>query len=223
MPVRKYFPFLAVENSRTGKFLAVQLYLASSWQMEIRCKESERYTLAGGIADGDFGQWKRELRPGESFEAPKAVIASGFSLDEVCDKLVREQNPHIAEVDENMGIVFNEYCTTWGNPSFENVKKICDKIADKGIQYLVIDSGWYGKSENWWNSIGEWTVNEERFPGGMREIADYIRSKGMIPGLWFEMESVTSGAKYYQEAEHLVKKDGSPLTVGNRRCWDMED
>ena len=223
MPVRKYFPFLAVENSRTGEFHAVQLYLASSWQMEIRCKESEKYTLAGGIADGDFGQWKKELRPGESFEAPKAVIASGFSLDEVCDKLVREQNPHIAEADENMGIVFNEYCTTWGNPSFENVKRICDKIADKDIQYLVIDSGWYGKSENWWNSIGEWTVNEERFPGGMREIADYIRSKGMIPGLWFEMESVTSGAKYYQEAEHLVKKDGSPLTVGNRRFWDMED
>lgn len=223
MPVRKYFPFLAIENSETGEFLGVQLYLASSWQIEIRCRDKDTYTIAGGIADRDFGQWMRELKPGETFEAPKAVIARGSSLLDVCDKLVKAQHPLISEQDQSMEIMFNEYCTTWGNPSYENVKRICDKIADKGIRFLVIDSGWYGKSDNWWNRVGDWYVNEERFPGGMKAIADYIRSKGMIPGLWFEMESVTSGASNYRETDHLVKKDGYPLTVGNRRFWDMED
>jgi alpha-galactosidase len=45
----------------------------------------------------------------------------------------------------------------------------------------------------------------------------------MIPGLWYEMEAVSAGSKHYNDAQHLVKKDGVPLTVGGRRFWDMED
>lgn len=222
MPVRKYFPFLALENSQTGEFTAVQLYLASSWQMEILCKEDDTLTVTGGLADRDFGHWMKRLNPGETFEAPEAVIAKGNSLLDVCDKLVKAQHPLISPADQNMDILFNEYCTTWGNPSFENVKRICDKLEGKGIKFLVIDSGWYG-TERWWESVGDWEVNQNRFPGGMKPIADYIRSKGMIPGLWYEMEALAYGCKYFNDPAHLVKKDGVPLTIGGRRFWDMED
>ena len=223
MPVRKYFPFLALENSQTGEVIGIQLYCASSWQIEILCKEDETLSVVGGLADFDFGHWKKTLLPGEAFTTPEAVVAKGYSLYEVCDKLVKAQKPLISPIDNQMGILFNEYCTTWGNPSYENMKKICDKIAGKGIQFLVIDSGWYGKNDNWWDSIGDWEVNEEKFPGGMKPIADYIRSKGMIPGLWFEMESLAHDSKYYNASEHLIKRNGVPLTVGGRRFWDMED
>lgn len=221
MPVRDYFPFIAIEDL-DGKFIAVSLYNASSWQMELICRDKDTYTLNGGIADRNFGQWTKKLSIGDTFTAPKAVIAEGNSLYDVCDKLVKHQKPAISANDQNMDVLFNEYCTTWGNPSFDNVKKIADKISGKGIKFLVIDSGWYGKSDNWWASVGDWTVNEERFPGGMKPIADYIKSKGMIPGLWFEMESVTSKAKYFEHVDKLVKKDGYPLTVSNRRFWDLE-
>lgn len=223
MPVRKYFPFLALEDSLSGKFLAVQLYCASSWQMEILCRESELLTVTGGIADRDFGQWLKKLAPGERFVSPEAVIAEGTSLSQVCDRLVRAQHPKISPADGDMGIAFNEFCTTWGNPSFENIKKICDKLEGKGIRYLVIDCGWYGGAKDWSRNIGDWEVNEESFPGGLKQAADYIRSKGMIPGLWFEMENVADQSRSFQNTEHLVKKDGVALTVGNRRFWDMED
>ncbi len=223
MPVRKYFPFLALEDSKTGKVIGVQLYSPSSWQMEILCKNDDTLTIQGGIADRDFGQWTRTIAAGESFTAPEAVIAEGNSLYEVCDKLVKAQHPRISPVDDHMGILFNEYCTTWGNPTFENVARIADKLEGKGIQFLVIDSGWYGNSEWWWNQVGDWDVNTKRFPDGMKSIADYIRSKGMIPGLWYEMESVTHESKQFNNTEHLLQKDGAPLQVSNRRFWDMED
>lgn len=223
MPVRKYFPFLGLEDSGSGRFLGIQLYCASSWQMEILCKEEETLSVVGGLGDRDFGHWMKELAPGESFASPEAVIAQGTSLCQVCDRLVRAQHPKISPLDGQMDILYNEYCTTWGNPSFENLKRICDKLTGKGIRYLVIDSGWYGHSEYWWESIGDWDVNEQRFPGGMKPIADYIRSRGMIPGLWFEMESLAPGSVHYNQAEHLVRKDGVPLTVGGKRFWDMED
>jgi alpha-galactosidase len=223
MPVRKYFPFVALENSETSEFIAVQLYTPSSWQIELLCKEDETLSLVGGIADRDFGHWFKNIAKGESFTTPKAVIARGNSLAEVCDRLVKAQKPDISEHDQDMGIMFNEYCTTWGNPSLENVKKICDQLKNKGVKYLVIDSGWYGKSEGWWASIGDWDVNEERFPQGLKKAADYIRKCGMIPGLWFEFESVGKLSKHWNNTEHLLKKDGVVITVGDKRFWDMSD
>ena len=223
MPVRKYFPFIALEDSESGRVLGISLYSPASWQMELLCKESEELTVVGGIADRDFGHWTKTIAPGESFTAPKAVVAEGGNLYEVTNKLVAAQNPDISRIDTDMGIVFNEYCTTWGNPSFENVKRIADRLKGKGVKYLVIDSGWYGEGSWWWTSIGDWEVNQEKFPGGMKPIADYIRSCGMIPGLWFEYEALAKNAKYYNRPEYLVKKDGVPLTVVERRFWDMEN
>lgn len=224
MPVRKWFPFVAVEDSETGEFTALQLYTPASWQIElIRHYEEDKINLVAGLADRDFGQWMKIVQPGESFTTPRVMLATGGSLYEVCDKLVKAQKPDISPVDDHMGIFFNEYCTTWGNPTFENVKKIADKLEGKGIQYLVIDSGWYGKMDGWWNCIGDWDVNEEKFPGGMKPIADYIRSKGMIPGLWFELESIAHMSEHYNDKEHLITKDGLPLTGAGRRFWDLED
>lgn len=224
MPVRKYFPFVALEDSETGEFTAIQLYCPASWQIELlRHFEEDRLSVVAGLADRDFGHWMKNVAPGESFTTPRAMLATGHSLYEVCDKLVKAQRPDISPVDDHMGILFNEYCTTWGNPTFENVKKICDKLEGRGIQYLVIDSGWYGKMDGWWNCIGDWDVNEEKFPGGMKPIADYIRSKGMIPGLWFELESIAHMSAHYNDKEHLITKDGLPLTGSGRRFWDMED
>lgn len=223
MPVRKYFPFVALEDGQRGEVIGIQLYIPSSWQMEILCREDETLSVTGGIADRDFGHWFKELAPGEAFTTPRAVIAQGASLDEVCDKLVKAQNPDVSAIDGQMGIAFNEYCTTWGNPSFDNVKKICGKLKGKGIQYLVIDSGWYGNDDCWWNCIGDWEENRQKFPGGLKRAAEYIRSCGMVPGIWFEFESLGKMSKYYEAAEHLLKKDGTVITVGEKRFWDMKD
>lgn len=223
MPVRKYFPFVALEDSESGRVLGISLYSPSSWQMELLCKESEELTVVGGIADRDFGHWTKTVAPGESFTAPKAIVAEGESIYDVTNRLAAAQKPDISPIDTDMGIVFNEYCTTWGNPSFENVKRIADRLKGKGVKYLVIDSGWYGEGNSWWTTIGDWNVNQQKFPGGMKPIADYIRSCGMIPGLWFEYEAVTKDSKYYNCSEYLIKRDGVPLTIGDRRFWDMEN
>ena len=226
MPVRSFFPFVAVEDSDSGTFTAVMLYAPSSWQMEVLVKEGDVVSISGGLADRDFGHWTKKLMPGESYVAPKALFAVGNSLEDVCDKLVKAQDPDISPADDHMGIVFNEYCTTWGNPTIDNLKKLADKIAGKGIQYLVMDSGWYGKCGEdgyWWDYRGDWSINKKRFPNGLKELSDYIRDKGMIPGIWFEFENTSQKAPSFYENDHLVKKDGVPLTVGNVHFLDMED
>lgn len=223
MPVRKYFPFVALEDSEMHSFTAVQLYSPASWQIELTVRAGDVVRVSGGIADRDFGQWTKTVKPGETFVAPKAVVATGSSLEEVCDKLVKAQHPDISPIDNKMGITFNEYCATWGNPTIDNLKKLADKIAGKGIQYLVMDSGWYSDCGNWWEYRGDWSINKNRFPNGLRELTDYIRGKGMIPGIWYEFEVAAPKSGVYDNPEHFVKKDGVSLTVGGARFWDLED
>lgn len=221
MPVRKWFPFVALENNK--EVLAVQLYCASSWQIEL-FRNKEPLTLTGGLADFDYGHWCKIVKPGESFTSPKAIVARGKSLNEACDKLVKSYTPRIAQPDKDMPVVFNEYCTTWGNPTKENIEKIAKKISGTGVKYLVIDSGWYKDAKDgWWETIGDWNVNKKLFPNGIKEICDLIKSYGLIPGIWFEFEKVAWLTELYKQEEHLLHRDGVPLCVDGQRFLDMRD
>lgn len=221
MPVRKWFPFLVLENSKTSDFLGVQLRCSSSWQIEILNKTGEIY-IHGGLADRDFGSWFKTIKPNEEFESPTAVVATGKSLEEVCDKLVKSQAPKIAEIDKDMPVIFNEYCTTWGNPTLENLEKTARKLQNTGVRYLVIDSGWYKRDYgDWFSLTGDWIPSKELFPNGIKEAADIIKSYGLVPGLWFEFETLGNQAEGYNDIKHILTKNGYPITSGGRRFWDM--
>ncbi len=223
MPVRKWFPFVVLENSVTSDYIGVQIYCASSWQIEV-LRNADPITLCGGLADFDYGHWCKLIRGGESFTTPKAVVAKGQSLLEVCDKLVKAQNPHISDVDKDMPIIYNEYCTTWGNPTLDKVKKICKALKNTKVKYLVIDSGWYKQPDKfWWDTIGDWDESPELFPNGIKEMTDLIKSYGLIPGIWFEFEKAATLSHLYEKTEHLLKRFGEPITVDGQRFLDMRD
>lgn len=223
MPVRKWFPFAALENTKTGEFVAVQLYIASSWQIEL-FRNQDPLTLTGGIADFDFGHWCKIVKAGETFTSPRAVVAQGKTLNEVCDRLVKVQKPRIAEVDKDMPVICNEYCSSWGNPTMESVEKMAKKLSGTGVKYLVVDSGWYKQPDKiWWETIGDWNPSKELFPNGIKEMCDMIKSYGLIPGIWFEFEKVAVLSEVYNKTEHLLKRDGIPLTVDRGRFLDMRD
>lgn len=223
MPVRKFFPFAALENSKTGEFMGIVLNWAGSWQYELMCR-SKGYALSCGLADYDTGHFCKTLQPGESFETPQAIVATGNSFEEVCRNLISAQHPDVSPVDDGMPIVFNEFCTTWGNPSEENLHKIVSCLKGKDLRYLVIDCGWYKISSDWGSEQGEWEPNAEMFPNGLKSICDEIRAAGMIPGIWYEMEVIGRGTKIFErEKEHMLHRNGYPITTDSRRFWDMTD
>ena len=227
MPVRGFFPWGVVEDAKYGWCVGAQLYCPGSWQMEIWNKD-DRLSFAGGLADREFGHFLKTLRPGESLDAPKAVIAASMGgVDEVSDCLTSAQEEALSalpEAEKDLPVIFNEYCTTWGDPSAENVERIIGAIRGHGFRYLVIDAGWYApKTEIWYNRQGDWKAAADRFPGGLRETADRIRAAGMIPGLWMEMEVAGGGSEAFREREDLLlRRDGLPLEDSGNRFFDMK-
>ncbi|KAF0095896.1 MAG: alpha-galactosidase [Puniceicoccaceae bacterium 5H] len=226
MPVRRWFPFLALEDTQTGVCWGAQLAWAGSWQMEI-FRQNDDVAMSGGLADREFGHWMKTLPPGETLEAPPATLAcvSG-GLGDLCDRLVSAQAAALAtqpEVERDLPIVFNEWCTTWGEPQHERLLAIAERLAMTPTRYLVIDAGWYKLDGGSWSTgHGDWQPNARLFPTGIEGTAAAIRARGLIPGLWFEMETVgeTSEA-YHRQTDLLLHRDGVPVTVRGRRFWDL--
>lgn len=65
-----------------------------------------------------------------------------------------------------------------------------------------LDAGWYIKAnevqnhKNWANTVGNWVVDESRFPGGLKPIADAVHDAGAKFMLWFEPERVIKESKW---------------------------
>ena len=228
MPVNHYFPSLILEDSEHDIFWGAMLSHNASWQMEIY-RVDDGISISGGIADREFGHWCKEIQPGEQFITPKAILSvcKGGGCDRIsqrmtsCLKEVLDQGP---ESEQSLPVIFNEYCTTWGNPSHENIIGILEAIKGKGFEYFVIDCGWY-KEEGvpWYLSMGDYNISTDLFPEGLERTVEAIKAAGMKPGIWFEIENIGSAAKAYHYEDHLLKRDGVTLTTANRRFWDMRD
>ena len=223
MPVRDYFPFAALEDRQAGVTWAMQIACPSSWQMEIRRKD-DCLNMMASLADGDFGHWAKTVHPGERFEVPEAYVTVGTGgPDEVSQRLLTVHRRNMPNPDMDLPVMFNEYCTTWGNPFHQNLKEIAECLDGKGMEFLVIDAGWYRQPGiAWCDCGGDWIPEEkEMFPEGLKATADMIRAHGMIPGLWFEPETCAPHAGIFTREEMLLKRDGAVIDTDNRRFLDM--
>lgn len=227
MPVKDYFPFAALEDKANGVIWGVALESRSSWQLEV-FRDDDSLGICGGIADREFGHWMKKLANGERFVTNRAYITvCRGGIDDVADRLLDAQRDalDVPESEQSLPVIFNEYCTTWGNPSQENIFSILDVIKGRGIDYFVVDCGWFKEEGVSWDiSMGDYEPSKLLFPDGIENVAQKIRSLGMLPGIWFEPETVGRAAKAYElHTDHMLKRDGLTLTTRARRFWNMTD
>lgn len=222
LPVRGYFPFAAVEDTEEHVVWAAALACPSTWQMELY-RRDEALCMSGGIGDFDYGHWCKELHPKESFLTVEAclTVCTG-NVDYAAQRLSSLWKKDMG--DQELPVIFNEFCTTWGKPSHENISRILKLLRNRPIQYFVIDAGWYADPVKGWESnMGDWEIAKELFPDGMDAAVQEIKANGLIPGIWFEIETCGKDAEAYHMEEHLLKRNGAVITSGGRRFWDMRD
>jgi alpha-galactosidase len=90
----------------------------------------------------------------------------------------------------------------------QNMDAIKASPVNGGLQVIQIDDGWNRDRDavrNW----GDW-LPEDKFPDGMKALADQIHADGFQAGLWLAPFSVDAGSRLYKEhPEWLVQAAGS--------------
>ena len=230
MPVRGFHPFGAVEDISRGICWGAQIAWSGSWQMEFSLRNTQGadvggLAFGGGLADCEKGQWSKVVAAGGEFTTPYAIVTCvKGDFDTLCDRLVQriESELDYPASEEDLPIIFNEWCTSWGTPSTESMTALADVVKTLPVKYLVMDAGWYRQAgAEWFSGQGDWLVNKEAFPNGIDEMVKNVRERGLIPGIWFEAEVAGCSAKaYYENEDCFLKRRGKPLVVGTRRFWD---
>lgn len=64
-------------------------------------------------------------------------------------------------------------------------------LRDVGYEYINVDAGYLQRERN--VTTGQLVVNKDRFPSGMRSLADYIHSKGLKLGVYTDLTDHSCG------------------------------
>ncbi len=227
LPANGFFPFLAVEDTKAGVLWGAQLAHPGSWQMEVY-RRDDLGAISGGMADREIGHWMKTIPAGENFTAPTATLACvAGNLEDLTAALTAAQEVPLANLPKSeaaLPVIFNEWATSWGDPSHANMVALAGALKGTGVKYLVMDAGWYKPDGgSWGDAQGEWQPNAAMYPHGLRATADAIRAAGLIPGLWFELEVVGKTSALWNCTEWLLLRDGRPITAGTRRFLDLRN
>lgn len=193
--------------------------------------DGDCYSLSGGLADSEFGGWWKNIPDGESFTVPKAYLSvSDISFWDVCQNITEMFGKYVdlqPQMEQDLPIIFNEWCTTWGKPSHESMMALAEKVKELPAAYAVIDAGWSKKQTDDGNpqaGNGTWECNEKQFPCGLKELSGQLKKMGLLMGIWMEFEVTTEGSEVHTGAYapmHLYR-NGEIIQTGDiRRFWDF--
>ena len=204
---------------------------------------SASFTRSGNAVFIKAGQEKTHLRlnPGETIRSPRITLLSWAGDARRAVNLWRRwylshilPRPDGKPMRPLMAVAATDPGEEFTAATEENQLRYMDRFKAAGIDFDVwwIDAGWYPcydeKHARRWPLTGTWVPDPERFPRGMRAIADNAARHGARLLMWFEPERVTQGSWLDREhPEWLLRVEGEDrnrlLNLGDPACPGMAD
>ena len=213
-------PFLALVSPETteyaGEAVGFSLVYSGSHQMLLERDPYGQTRVQLGINEFGF-EWR--LDPGACFQTPEVNIvysANGtMEMSQAFHALYRERLARGTFRDADRPILINNWEATYFDFDEAKIKSIVDESAALGIELFVLDDGWFGRRDDDYTSLGDWFEYEQKIPNGLKGLADYIHTKGMKFGLWFEPEMISRESELFkQHPDWAIQIPGRGLSKG---------
>jgi alpha-galactosidase len=171
--------------------------------------------------------FRRTLQPGDRFTAPQAVLCrsgSGFSgLSEELHFFVGEHVIRGRWKRKPRPVLLNSWEACYFNISESRLLRLAANAKKLGAELFVMDDGWFGERSDDTRSLGDWTPNKKKLPGGVRRLAEKVRALGLDFGIWVEPEMVNTDSDLYRaHPEWAMAVPGRAHSEGrNQRILDL--
>ena len=110
-------------------------------------------------------------------------------------------------------VLYNSWEATEFNVNEAGQIALAERAAKLGVERFVIDDGWFGERNNDRAGLGDWRVNKQKFPHGLKPIIDRVHSLGMDFGIWVEPEMVNPDSELYRKhPDWVMNFPGRPRT-----------
>ncbi len=217
-------PWFAIdEGSKTsesaGPVWFGELGWSGSWRITVEQSSLEQVRIVGGYNPFDFGY---RLAPGESLETPP--FYAGYTdkgMGEASRILHRFQRAEILPGHPHprpRPVLYNSWEATEFKVNEAGQITLAEKASQLGVERFVIDDGWFGKRNDDHAGLGDWYVNSQKFPHGLKPVIDRVHALGMDFGIWVEPEMVNPDSDLYRKhPEWAMNFPGRPRTEGRNQ------
>lgn len=217
-------PWFAIERGKqpdqnVGDVWFGALGWSGSWQINIEQDWADKVRVTGGFTPFDFTY---RLMPGESLETPK--FYGGYSHAGIgeASRLLHSFELHSivpqAPNPRPRPVLYNSWEATGFDVNEAGQEALAEKAASIGVERFVMDDGWFGERKDDHAGLGDWYVNPQKFPHGLKPLIDKVHALGMDFGLWVEPEMVNPNSALYREhPDWVLNFPGRPRTEGRNQ------
>jgi alpha-galactosidase len=187
---QRYLPFATVSSARGTLF--VGLMWSGAWRMDLIARPGTRTEVTAWLSTTST-----TVTPTRSVSMPHALVGVvGGDEGQVAPALHR----YIVSVLRGGRpleplATYNTWFSTGTDIDEELIEKEMEEAAAAGAELFELDAGWYeGAGEldafDFTSGLGSWRVDTDKFPHGLRALADRAHGLGMRFSLWVEPERV---------------------------------
>ena len=198
-------PWFAIErgehpDEESGDVWFGALAWSGSWRISVEQDQLQQIRVTGGFNPFDFSY---KLPPGKQLETP--VFYGGYShhgIGEASRLLHHFELTKIlpqAPTPKPRPVIYNSWEATEFRVDEPGQVALAERAASIGVERFVMDDGWFGQRKDDHAGLGDWYVNKEKFPNGLKPLIDKVHSLGMDFGLWVEPEMVNPNSDLYRK------------------------
>jgi len=190
---------------------------SGSWRITVEKDQLDAVRVTGGFNPFDFGY---VLKPGERLETP--IFYGGYAKDGLGGASralhafeLKQILPHAPgkTLPRPRPVIYNSWEATEMNVTEAGQEALAEKAAALGIDRFVMDDGWFGQRKTDHAGLGDWYVNQEKFPHGLKPLIEKVHGLGMDFGLWVEPEMVNPDSDLYRKhPDWVLNFAGRPRT-----------
>lgn len=187
----------ACEDS--GSCYGMALVYSGNFVLQAEQDQYARTRLQMGLSDELFDY---RLESGDAFYAPEVLLAyseHGFGgLSRLYHPFLRQHVCRGKYKNLRRPVLINNWEATYFGFTGKKLVALAREAAQLGIEMFVLDDGWFGRRDLDDKALGDWTVNEEKMGGPLREVVRQINALGLKFGLWIEPEMVNENSELYR-------------------------
>ena len=178
------------------------------------------------VGMNDF-MFDKKLEQGESFSSPEAVMCYAPTEDEISARMHAFVSNHIIHgkwKEKERPILINNWEATYFDFNKDKLLALADEAVALGVELFVLDDGWFGHRDADDSSLGDWFDYEEK-TGGIAQLAEEVRARGLKFGIWVEPEAISEDSELYRKhPEYAMKIPGrEPMRMRRQLMLNLAD
>lgn len=197
---------------RTGEVWAAHVAWSGNQEMLV-----ERLPEGAGVHRAVMGGGELvdaaeiRLQPGETYASPEVVFVwSDDGIDGVTARLHTSIRARPGHPETPRPLLLNTWEAVYFDHELGTLDRLATIAAAVGVERFVLDDGWFRGRRDDHAGLGDWHVDPDVWPGGLKPLSDRVHQLGMQFGLWFEPEMVNPDSDLARRhPEWLLREDRS--------------